>query len=181
MNLTINQIQELGELEKQIQELTAKKTSLQSQVALAGQNNQTKLESVFNTTFNNALTLRSQALTTQNIAQLANWERDNINDLYEQIKKTYLDFLGSSQLSQMFNDFVKEYKFEENKVFVELSSDLENKVNLQGLTNFSISTNSNLDPMSLIFDFGEVLVVDMSFDSIKDELVPKLSSHSITI
>jgi hypothetical protein len=181
MNLTIDQIQELGELEKKIAVLTQVKTKLTAQVTLSDQSNQTKLNSIFETVFNNALTQKSQKLTAQNINELSNWERSNINMLSKHVENAYTEFLHSSMFNQLVLDFVKQYNIESNEIKITTSSDLQNKLTFSNLPNIKLDCDSKLDPMSINLDFGEVMSIDMSFDSVKEQILPILISQSIKL
>jgi hypothetical protein len=161
MNLTIDQIQELGELEKKIADLSQVKIKLAAQVTLSDQSNQTKLNSIFETVFNNVLTQKSQKLTAQNINELSNWEKSNINMLNKHVEDAYSEFLFSPMFNQLILDFANQYNLSNNNIKITTSSDLQNKLTLSSLPNATIDSDSKLDPMSINLDFGEVMSIDM--------------------
>lgn len=181
MNLTIDQIQELGELEKKIANLVLLKTKLEAQVTLSDKSNQTKLNSIFETIFNNVLTQKSQKLTAQNINELSNWEKSNIYMLNKHVEDAYTEFLHTSMFNQLVLDFVKQYNLENNEIKITTSSDLQNKLAISGLSNLTLDCDSKLDPMSINLDFGEVMSIDMSYNNVREQILPILISQSINL
>lgn len=181
MNLTINQIQDLSLLENTIKELEAQKITLQDQLKLSGQNNQIKLQSIYSTAFNNSLTLRSQTATSQSITELRDWENSNISELYSIIKRTYVEFLTSSNLDTLISSFVTHYNLQDESITILVSQDLGAKLQMRDLSRLNPKIDSKLNDISLILDFGDLLRLDLSFDAIKDTLVPNLISNSISI
>jgi TolA-binding protein len=175
MNLTIDQIKQLGDLEDKIKELSSNKKALQAKIVAQSQDDESRLNTVYSSTYNQELTQKSQELAASKIQDLINWEIDSSTKILDLAKRTYFQFLTSIDLVSLLEKFASRYGVSLQSAKIYISKDLENSMQIP-----NSQVDAGLAESSFIVDFADIKL-DLSFESVKEDLVPLLASESLSL